>query len=583
MGHRGFDWRDFLRRPQAVLAAWLVWCAARLALQPLFGWDPVGPDDWTRLLEVRSLLDGQAFWDVTQYRMNPPEGFSMHWSRLVDLPIAALALPLGETAALALAPLIWLLPALFAVRAILLRLGASELALGFGLVLLPLMPLLPEAFAPMRIDHHTPQAVLGLVCAALLLSPGRRAAVAAGLCAAAWILISLEGLPLVAVITALYALRYVLRGDRMLGWFLGTLTLGTMALGFATRGPAMFAPGYCDVVLPGHFAAFAVAAAASAIAPFLPGQDRIAARIAALLPVPIAALAVAAATLGPCLANPMAQLDPVLQSYWHGYITEGLPVWRQPVSVMLMTLWTPAIVLVAAWTRREVWQEAGSEEALVWTLATLLALAASGYGILLMRAGVIAQLLALAFSAILLAHWLPKARALDTALPRIGATLAVIGLGTPVLASALAAPLDARFPSQTLRGSVQAPVEAGECDFSRLGALETGLILAPLDAGPEILGLTQHRILAASYHRNQAPMRDALLAFTGSVEEARRIVRARDIDFVVACGSAADLALYRTAGAGNFANALLARTPPDWLERDEVVSAGALRVYRVLR
>ena len=95
MGHRGFDWRDFVRRPQAVLAAWLVWCAVRLALQPLFGWDPVGPDDWTRLLEVRSLLDGQAFWDVTQYRMNPPEGFSMHWSRQVDLPIAALALLLG--------------------------------------------------------------------------------------------------------------------------------------------------------------------------------------------------------------------------------------------------------------------------------------------------------------------------------------------------------------------------------------------------------------------------------------------------------------------------------------------------------
>ena len=186
------DWRAFVRSPWAVLAIWLAYCLVRLAIQPLLGWEPVGPDDWTRLLQVRAWLDGQGFWDVTQYRMNPPEGFSMHWSRLVDLPLAALMLLFGETAAMALVPLVWLLPALFALRAIMLRLDFAPLAIGFGLVILPLFPMLPGNFAPMRIDHHAPQAVLALVCAALLIRNSRWSALACGLCAAAW-LVDLAG------------------------------------------------------------------------------------------------------------------------------------------------------------------------------------------------------------------------------------------------------------------------------------------------------------------------------------------------------------------------------------------------------
>ncbi|APE27375.1 hypothetical protein [Aurantiacibacter gangjinensis] len=579
MGYRGFDWRVFVRTPQAILAVGLAWCVLRLLVQAVIGWEPVGPDDWTRLLQVRSWLDGQAFQDVTQYRMSPPEGFSMHWSRLVDLPIAALALVFGETIAMALVPLLWLLPALFALRAIMLRLGLSDLAIAFGLVIFPLMPLLPASFAPMRIDHHTPQAVLGLICAALLLSRSQRAAAVAGVCAAAWVLISLEGLPLIAVIAGLYGLRYAWTGERLLAPFLAALAFGSSALGFATRGPSMLAPLYCDELLPGHVTAFVAATVAAALVPLIPGQATPAKRFLALLLVPAFALPAAWLTLGPCLANPMQQLDPVLQTYWHGYITEGLPAWRQPVSVMLMTLWTILIVLAAAWTTRDTWL--GAERAIQWRLYFLIALAAGAYSLLLMRAGVIAQLLAIPAAAILLAHYLPRARALASAVPRILATLAVFGLATPMAASALAKPLDSRFPAATMRPDVLALIERGECDYSRLVSLEPGLVLVPLDAGPEILGLTNHTIIAASYHRNQGPMRDVLLAFTGPPAEAQTVVQSYGADYVIACGSAADIALYRTAADGNFANVLLSDTPPEWLELDETFSAGSLRVYRV--
>src|SRR3546814_13097967 len=45
-----------------------------------------------RLRQVRGLLDGQGWYDLRQYRLNPPGGFDIHWSRLVDLPIAGLIL-----------------------------------------------------------------------------------------------------------------------------------------------------------------------------------------------------------------------------------------------------------------------------------------------------------------------------------------------------------------------------------------------------------------------------------------------------------------------------------------------------------
>ena len=44
-------------------------------------------DDNMRMMQVRALLDGQGWYDLSQHRM---AGSNIHWSRLVDLPIATL-------------------------------------------------------------------------------------------------------------------------------------------------------------------------------------------------------------------------------------------------------------------------------------------------------------------------------------------------------------------------------------------------------------------------------------------------------------------------------------------------------------
>ena len=71
-------------------------------------------DDNMRIMQVRGLLHGQGWYDLRQHRMNPPFGANIHWSRLVDLPIAGLILGLrpflggagAERWAVAIAPML---------------------------------------------------------------------------------------------------------------------------------------------------------------------------------------------------------------------------------------------------------------------------------------------------------------------------------------------------------------------------------------------------------------------------------------------------------------------------------------------
>lgn len=576
----GADRGDFLRSAWAVLALWGLYAAGRLALQPWLGWHPPTADDWTRLIEVRALLDGQSWWDVTQHRIDPPQGFSMHWSRLLDLPLALAIALLGENWGMAVVPLLWLLPALFALRSIMRRLGFSPAAYGFGLVLLPLFPLLPGTFAPFAIDHHGPQAVLGLACAALLLFEQRRAAVGAGLLAAAWLVISLEGLPMVAVMAGLYGLRYLGEERRLLLWFLLSLTVFATFLSLATRPNAELLGSFCDILLPGHIAAIAIAALVAGMVPFLPFQHSAGGRLAGLALIGLASLPVALAVLGPCATNPMAELEPVLATWWHGYIVEGLPFWNQPLSVAAMLIWGLVPIVAGYWLAGRGGGFADGA-GVRWLLLLLYALAAWAYSLLLMREAVLTQMLAIPFAAVLLALLLPQARALAGAVPRIAATVGCFLLATPMFASALTKPLDPLLPSETMARGAAAPIIEGACDYSRLAALEPGLVFAPMDAGPRILGLTDHAIVAASYHRNQRPMADVIAGLTGSVDEAREIVMRYRAEYVLACLSGSDFALYRTAAPDNFANALAGDEAPAWLQPVPGFADGTLRLYRV--
>lgn len=565
-----------------VLVIWAAWALFRLALLPLTGTQLPDPDDYMRLLEVRDLLAGQAWFDVTQYRMGPPDGASMHWSRLIDLPLAGLILlldtvlprSLAELWAMALVPLLWLLPALLALRDMAKSLALPRAAALLALVLFPMFPLLPGNFAPLRIDHHTAQSVAALACGALLLRTGsHRAALAAGLIGAAWAVISLEALPLLAALAGLYGLRWALAGDRSLPWFLGALAGAATLLSLATRPLSELTGPYCDVVRPGHLTAFAAAALAALVLPWLPGRNTQRGRLIGLGLVPLAAIPAALAGLGACATNPFGQLDPLLQTWWYTFVLEGRPVWHQPLSMAFTLVWT-IVVIAAGWrlARRE---RLPAER---WDLLTGYALAAGAYSLLVMREGLAAQLLAIPFAALLLVHWLPRARAIPAALPRIAATLAVVALCTPTFGSAALKRFDQAAGSSAVAGTDPA---LGACDYSTLARLPRGHLFAPLDRGPEILVRTGHTVVSGPYHRNQTRMVDVIAAFTGDPADAAAIIRRNGATHVVACLSSSEIPTYGQARADNLANLIANGRPPAWLAPVPGFEAGPLRVYAV--
>src|SRR6201996_2889441 len=140
------------------LAAWLLFAVAALWLA--HGSLALDTDSAMRLVQVRDLLAGQGWFDTVQHRMNTPYGLPMHWSRLVDAPLALLSL-ISERFALIAWPLILLAALLLLLSRLAGKLGGNPARVVI-LILTLFCPELYAIFTPGNIDHHGLQLVLML-------------------------------------------------------------------------------------------------------------------------------------------------------------------------------------------------------------------------------------------------------------------------------------------------------------------------------------------------------------------------------------------------------------------------------------
>ena len=315
------------------------------------------PDDTLRLVQVRDLIAGQGWFDLTQHRIDAPGGgVAMHWSRLVDLPIAGVILALrglvgqaaAETAALIAVPLLTFAVALLLAGRIAWRLIGDE-ATGFACLAMALSVPLIQQLRPMRIDHHGWQVVCVLAAVnGLMARSPRLGGWVTGLALAVGVSISIEGLPLAAAICGVAALRW-LRDRHESDWLTATLqglAGGSLALYAVTRGLGATAQ-HCDAISPAHLAAFGVAAlAATGLARFEPlprcaqvGGLGVVGGLAILTFLDFAPL---------CAGGAFAAIDPKVAQYWFQGVSEGLPVWRQEPAFALQTVIPPLVGLLAA-------------------------------------------------------------------------------------------------------------------------------------------------------------------------------------------------------------------------------------------
>ena len=380
----------------------LALCAAvafALAVPAIQGgvFDAMSTDDAMRLVEVRDLIAGQGWFDLIQHRLDPP-GMAMHWSRVVDAPLAALILLLrpllgghgAEIATLMLWPTMLLGAALLLAAAIARRMvdGIHQHMVQIAAIMLAALSV-PALiyFRAGAIDHHNAQMVL-LLGFLFLLSGIERSYVAAGLAglsASLSLAIGLEMLPAIAAAcVATLGLLIWRTSDvsRQIGLFGATLTGSSVLLAVLLLPSHAFGAPVCDafgapflLLIAGGGVVLMLVAAVDHWRSSLP------ARMAAAA-IPGAILLTAFFRLYPgCIASPYAAVDPLVTSVWLDHVAEtmSLPTMLQLEPQKILGFYGfPVLTLVLA-AMAMVWTAPRFQFRWIVVFATLAALVGTSF------------------------------------------------------------------------------------------------------------------------------------------------------------------------------------------------------------
>lgn len=520
----------------AILSLAADWSAVRSVLHGEFS----DPDDAMRLVEVRAWLAGQPWFDVDAMRLDPPAGASMHWSRLVDLPNAALIRLFGLFAdasmaekldrvvlpTLLLAGLYWcvgrLAAALLGRRAVLPALAATFFS-GSTLVL----------FSPGRIGHHAPDtlALVGAVGALLgSLEPGReRRAALAGALVALSLGMSLETLPYLAVLCAGPVGAWVVLGRPLLPllrWFALGLGGAMPPVFLATVAPAHWLRPAADALSAGQAGAALVGAAGclclAAAGPYLRSRG---ARAMAAAALGAAVLAFLALLCPVCLRGPFAGIDPLVRAAWLDQVVESLPLpaFTQRFPALGVAISLP-VLLGAVGALVTAVRSSGRTRL---RFALVAALAATGFALGFWQVRGFTSIAPVA-----LCGGLPAAFALERLLARRGVRGAAV-LGSLALVPFASSLLLALLPSPAPAGD--APSCLGAEAFAPIARLPPGRVVAPINEGSHLLVATPHSVFAGPYHRDNDGNRYVLDVFGAAPDEARRLLASRDVAYLMIC------------------------------------------------
>lgn len=515
-------------------------------------------DDLMRLVQIRDWLSGQSWFDTTQYRILPPEGISMHWSRYVDLGIAAILVPLswiiGAAEAELVAIALW--PTLLGCLMILLlgfgtyRLFGIAAAIGALAVFLSWGKLGGE-FIPTRIDHHNLQMLCGTAVFYLALLPGRAwlLGALAGACTALALAIGLEMLPALAAIWGIMALRHVFMVAGAGQWLVGFgLALGVMApLLMAGQTPvSSWAVNYCDVLAPPVLALAAVGIAATLV-PVLAERflTRWYARLAVMVVVLAIGLWIAAPVLLHCSSGPYSAVPPEVRAIIDGRITEAQPiplVLQRDIGLLLRVMLPPCVLgllaMIVAWRMRH---QLGAEQKTALLCAFVLVLVGLAFAWIQIRA-VNVMSPAVPLLAGVLVHgfsFIPRTHPLRA--------LAVIGLllAMPATVQALSDRLTAR-PGMPAPGTT--PLEIAnvggklvafgicrnQAAMDEIASLPPSLIFTNMNLGPVILAYTAHSATSAPYHRSADAYWNGVEAFA-TEDSLQKAMAKSGADYLVVC------------------------------------------------
>ncbi|MCZ4347919.1 hypothetical protein [Devosia neptuniae] len=582
------DWRLVLLVLAAAIAILVIRAVIGRAGMPFFA----DTDDAMRMVMVRDFLHGQPWYDLTAHRLNTPFGAELHWSRLVDVPIAILVMIftplLGPDTAMIAAGYVWpmaLLGVLLWFSALLAdRLVGPEGVLP-ALVLPVLNPAITAEFTPGRVDHHNVVIILTLatVWAAVESVRRPRFAIVCGLLAATALAIATESLPVIAAAILAAGLLWVFAVTK-------AATMRNFGLAFAAgcavhlatfRLPNRWFEAACDVLSPVYLSVALAVAATFTLASLMPVQGRWQ-RFGVLAVLGGLGMGLVALAFPQCLHGPYGELDPWLQANWIAGIVEAKPwaasVFELPayaIAVGIPALLGTLVVLYRLWRVQQGRAEWAVLLAFVLCTALIMLAQIRGARLTVMPAMPAAAWLIVAARQRYLAQ--PR---LVTILGLAGSWLAFSGVVLALVVTLMVnlAPGRAQDVAQARASKEPCLVPAA---FADLAALPPERIMSPIDLGAHIMLYTPHEVVAAPYHRNQLGVRDAFRFFNDPIDDARAIIEQRGIGLVVICPPMSEVRGLADRADDSFAALYAAGNLPAWLV-DVSPTDAVLRTFAVL-
>jgi hypothetical protein len=547
-------------------------------------------DDNMRIMQVRGLLHGQGWYDLRQYRMNPPIGANIHWSRLVDLPIAGLILAFrpflggagAERWAVAIAPLLPYLLLLYS-----LALSARRLIhpLAYPLAFLAIFfaGSTNGMFMPERIDHHGWQLALLALSMAGIADPRRvRGGLVLGITSALSMAIGLEMIIYLALAGAAMVLFWVLDADERERLRAYALSFGGgIALSFLVFASNDNRNDVCDALSPVFLSDGLLAAAFMYGLAWLSPADW--KRRLALAIVAGAAIAgFHAGTWPQCLEKP-EHISPEAQRLWMNYVKEARPVYRHGWRIAVLIVALPITGAIGwgvlAWMKRR------DRELLRRIVGVAVpALAASLLLLWQTRTGPPAQMMAAVGSAALIwflfpLFWLSRFQWVRVA----GAILVIIaGAGAIV-------PLVVDFIPQKKASQYEAAIGRANTQCGSLWGLHPialqpkGLVFTFVDLGPRLITLTHHDAITGPYHRNWRQIVDVMKAWRGSEAQAHSIIVDKyHSNYVLSCPKSSTTTIFMSEVPRGFYGQLERGEVPKWLQPVPLPKDSPFKMWKVV-
>jgi hypothetical protein len=574
-----------------VVLAWLAFCAWYL----WNNYDSVrffrlgDTDDNMRMMQVRGLLHGQGWYDLRQHRLSPPVGANIHWSRLVDLPIAGLILALrpflggaaAERWAVGIAPLLPYLLLLFSIALTTRRLVDGR---AYPLAFLALMfaGSTNGMFMPERIDHHGWQLALLALSVAGIADPKRvRGGLTLGISSALSLAIGLEMIIYLAILGAAAVLFWVDDADERDRLRAYALSLGAgTALSFLIFASYDNRAPVCDALSPVWLSdALLGGALMYGLALLSPGDWRKRLGLAVLAGAAIAAFH--AITWPHCLQRPEG-VTPEVDRLWLSYVKEARPVYRHGWRIASLIVALPITGLIGwailAWARHR------DRDMLRRVLGALApALTASLLLLWQTRTGPASQMLTLVGCAALVWTLVPLAWVSKSSAVRvIGAVLfTVIGLGAAV-------PFVLGFIPEPKPSKYEAAIGKANALCGSLWGLKPvalqpkGVVFTFVDLGPRLITVTPHDAIIGPYHRNGQQIADVMNAFRGDADQAHRLIAKYHSNYVLTCPKSSTTTIFMSETPKGFYGQLEAGRVPSWLQPVDLGKDSPFKMWRVV-